>query len=203
MSTDFQCPACGAEFDLAVAFSHEVDQRALSRLAAVSIPLGARVLRYVALFTPPKQRLTMAKKLKLILQLLPDLERKAITHKGRDWPAPLEAWAMAFDQMLAARDAQRLELPMKGHGYLYAVLAGMADKHEAAQEAKREEDARLRPRRDTVQVRGQALEIGAALDVVYGGKDPALAAIDQSKRNAAPIPAHLRERMQQIKRGQP
>ena len=77
MSTDFQCPACGAEFDLAVAFSHEVDQRALSRLAADSIPLGARVLRYVALFTPPKQRLTMAKKLKLILQLLPDLERKA------------------------------------------------------------------------------------------------------------------------------
>lgn len=92
---------------------------------------------------------------------------------------------------------------MKSHGYLYAVLAGMADKTEAAHEAKREEDARLRPRRDTVQVRGQALEIGAALDVVYGGKDPALAAIDQSKRNAAPIPAHLRERMQQIKRGQP
>lgn len=201
--TDITCPACGAEFDLTVAFACEEERRAFARLASVSIPLGTRVLKYIALFTPPKQRLTSAKKLKLLMQLLPDLERKAITHKGRDWPAPLDAWAQAIDQMLAARDAQRLELPMKGHGYLYAVLAGMADKHEAAQEAKREEDARLRPRRDTVQVRGQALEIGAALDVVYGGKDPALAAIDQSKRNAAPIPAHLRERMQQIKRGQP
>jgi hypothetical protein len=201
--TDITCPACGAEFDLTVAFACEEERRAFARLASVSIPLGTRVLKYIALFTPPKQRLTSAKKLKLLMQLLPDLERKAITHKGRDWTAPLDAWAQAIDQMLAARDAQRLELPMKGHGYLYAVLAGMADKHEAAQEAKREEDARLRPRRDTVQVRGQALEIGAALDVVYGGKDPALAAIDQSKRNAAPIPAHLRERMQQIKRGQP
>ena len=201
--TDITCPACGAEFDLTVAFSCEEERRAFARLASVSIPLGTRVLKYIALFTPPKQRLTSAKKLKLLMQLLPDLERKAITHKGRDWTAPLDAWAQAIDQMLAARDAQRLELPMKGHGYLYAVLAGMADKHEAAQEAKREEDARLRPRRDTVQVRGQALEIGAALDVVYSGKDPALAAIDQSKRNAAPIPAHLRERMQQIKRGQP
>ena len=201
--TDITCPACGAEFDLTVAFACEEERRAFARLASVSIPLGTRVLKYIALFTPPKQRLTSAKKLKLLMQLLPDLERKAIPHKGRDWPAPLDAWAQAIDQMLAARDAQRLELPMKGHGYLYAVLAGMADKHEAAQEAKREEDARLRPRRDTVQVRGQALEIGAALDVVYGGKDPALAAIDQSKRNAAPIPAHLRERMQQIKRGQP
>lgn len=201
--TDITCPACGAEFDLTVAFACEEERRAFARLASVSIPLGTRVLKYIALFTPPKQRLTSAKKLKLLMQLLPDLERKAITHKGRDWTAPLDAWAQAIDQMLAARDAQRLELPMKGHGYLYAVLAGMADKHEAAQEAKREEDARLRPRRDTVQVRGQALEIGAALDVVYGGKDPALAAIEQSKRNAAPIPAHLRERMQQIKRGQP
>lgn len=201
--TDITCPACGAEFDLTVAFSCEEERRAFARLASVSIPLGTRVLKYIALFTPPKQRLTSAKKLKLLMQLLPDLERKVITHKGRDWTAPLDAWAQAIDQMLAARDAQRLELPMKGHGYLYAVLAGMADKHEAAQEAKREEDARLRPRRDTVQVRGQALEIGAALDVVYGGKDPALAAIEQSKRNAAPIPAHLRERMQQIKRGQP
>ena len=201
--TDITCPACGAEFDLTVAFSCEEERRAFARLASVSIPLGTRVLKYIALFTPPKQRLTSAKKLKLLMQLLPDLERKVITHKGRDWTAPLDAWAQAIDQMLAARDAQRLELPMKGHGYLYAVLAGMADKHEAAQEAKREEDARLRPRRDTVQVRGQALEIGAALDVVYGGKDPALAAIEQSKRNAAPIPAHLRERMQQIKRGRP
>ena len=151
--------------------------------------------------TPPRQRLTAAKKIKLILQLLPDLERKAITHKGRDWPAPLEAWAMAFDQMLAARDAQRLELPMKGHGYLYAILAGMADKTEAAQETRHEEDARLRPRRASVQVRGQALEIGAALGVVYGGKDPALAAIEQRNRAAAPMPAAVRERLNQIKKG--
>ncbi len=117
--SDLSCPTCGSELDLAVLFAHEQDQRALARLASVSIPLGARVLQYLALFTPPKQRLTSAKKIKLILQLLPDLERQAITHKGRDWEAPLAAWAQAIDQMLAARDAQRLELPMKGHGYLF------------------------------------------------------------------------------------
>ena len=149
MSADLSCPVCGAEFDLAVLFSHEHDQRALARLAAISIPLGARVLQYLALFTPPKQRLTAAKKIKLILQLLPDLERQVITHKGRDWPAPLNAWAQAIDQMLAARDAQRLELPMKGHGYLYAVLAGMADKHEAAAEQQREQELRTGPRAAT------------------------------------------------------
>lgn len=149
MSADLSCPTCGSELDLAVLFAHEQDQRALARLASVSIPLGARVLQYLALFTPPKQRLTSAKKIKLILQLLPDLERQAITHKGRDWEAPLAAWAQAIDQMLAARDAQRLELPMKGHGYLFAILAGMADKHEASAEQQREQQLRTGPRAAT------------------------------------------------------
>ena len=150
MSADLSCPVCGTELDLAVLFSHEHDQRALARLAAISIPLGSRVLQYVALFTPPKQRLTAAKKIKLLLQLLPDLERCAITHKGRDWPVPLSAWAQAIDQMLAARDAGRLELPMKGHGYLHAVLSSMADKHEAAAEQAREQQLRTGPRAATV-----------------------------------------------------
>ena len=150
MSADLSCPVCGAELDLAVLFAHEGDQRALARLAAVSIPLGGRVLQYLALFTPPKQRLTAAQKIKLILQLLPDLERGAISWKGRDWAAPREAWAMAIDQMLAARDAQRLELPMKGHGYLYAILAGMADRFEGQAEQQREQALRTGPRAATV-----------------------------------------------------
>lgn len=150
MSADLSCPVCGTELDLAVLFAHEGDQRALARLAAVSIPLGGRVLQYLGLFTPPKQRLTAAKKIKLILQLLPDLERQAITHKGRDWVAPLAAWAQAIDQMLAARDAQRLELPMKGHGYLFAILAGMADKFEGQAEQQREQELRTGPRAATV-----------------------------------------------------
>lgn len=201
--TDITCPACGAEFDLSVAFATEEERQAFARLASVSIPLGTRVLKYIALFQPPKQRLTSAKKLKLLMQLLPDLERKAITHKGRDWPVPLEAWAQAFDQMQAAREAGRLELPMKGHGYLFAILSGMADKHESAAEQQREQDHRQRPQRDTVQVRGQTMEIGTALDVVYGGKDPALAAIEQRDRNAAPMPHHVRQRIDQLKKGKP
>lgn len=148
--SDLSCPACGSELDLAVLFAHEHDQRALARLVSVGIPMGTRVLQYVALFTPPKQRLTAAKKIKLILQLLPDLERQAITYKGRDWPAPLSAWAQAIDQMLTQRDAGRLELPMKGHGYLHAILAGMADKAEATQEQAREQQLRTGPRAATV-----------------------------------------------------
>ncbi len=197
--SDLTCPTCGTELDILTLFAHADDQRALARLASVSIPLGARVLQYIGLFKPAKQSLTAAKKIKLILQLLPDLERQAINHKGRDWTAPLSAWANAIDQMLASRDTGKLELPMKGHGYLYSVLAGMANKHEASAEAKAEADRRTAPIRDTVTVRGQAMSIGNALQVQYGGKDPALAAIEESSRTAAPMPPEVRARLQQIK----
>lgn len=206
MSHDLACPVCGTELDMAVLFSHEADQRALARLAAVSIPLGARVLQYLTLFTPPKTRLTAAKKIKLMLQLLPDLERQAVTHKGRDWAVPLTAWADAFDQMLAARDAGRLDLPMKGHGYLYAILAGMADKHEAAAEANREAERRTGrgdPVPHTVLVRGQAMPIGAALDATYGNRDKTLAELDARDRNAAPMPADVRAKLAALRASTP
>lgn len=136
------CPACGTELTLEHLVGHLDDERAFARLVALSVPMAHLVVQYIALFAPEKQRLTLRKKVRLIQQLLPDLQRQAITHKGRDWAAPLDAWGRAIDQMLTARTAGRLQLPMTGHGYLYAVLAGMADKHEGAAEAQRETELR-------------------------------------------------------------
>ena len=39
---------------------------------------------------------------------------------------------------------------MKGHGYLFAILAGMADKHEDQAERQREQDLRTGPGAATV-----------------------------------------------------
>ena len=39
---------------------------------------------------------------------------------------------------------------MKGHGYLFSILAGMADKAEATQEQAREQQLRTGPRAATV-----------------------------------------------------
>jgi hypothetical protein len=153
------------------------------------------VLQYCTLFAPPKTRLTVPKQVKLILSLLPDLERQTITSRGRDWSVPLALWAQAIDQMLLARDSGRLDLPMKGHGYLYSILVGLGDKVEGQAEAQAAVAARAMPRQDTVQVRGQALPIGAALQVVYGNRDPALAKLDADAKQAAPMPADVRQKL--------
>ncbi|MBP8141388.1 MAG: hypothetical protein KAY02_05515 [Acidovorax sp.] len=197
-AADLSCPACGAELDLAVLFAHQADAQALARLVSVSVPLGARVLQYIALHTPTKQRLTAAKKIKLVLSLLPDLERQAITRAGRDWSVPLALWAQGIDQMLATRDAGRLDLPLKGHGYLYAVLQGLADKAEATAEQQAEAQRRTGVPSGTVTVRGQAMGIGAALATVYGGQDPTLAALDERDRKAAPMPEAVRQKMAEM-----
>ena len=160
--TDISCPVCGAGFDLAVAFACDEERQAFARLASVSIPLGTRVLRYIGLFQPPKQRLTSAKKLKLLQQLLPDLERGAITWKGRDWPAPVPAWCAAIDQLLSKRSAATLDLPLKGHGYLYAVIASSADRIEAQAEHQREAD-RAAAARARAHSSGQPTDAGQLL----------------------------------------
>lgn len=148
--SDITCTVCGTELDLAALLAHVDDQKALTRLVAISVPMGARVLQYVSLFKPEKQSLTAAKKIKLILQLLPDLERKAITHKGREWEAPLIAWAQAIDRMIFYRDIGKLDLPMRGHIYLYSIIADLANSSEAAQERQLEQDRRTGPRPATI-----------------------------------------------------
>lgn len=196
------CPACGTEITLEHLVGALDDEQAFARLIALSIPMAHLVVQYISLFAPEKQRLTLRKKVRIIQQLLPDLRRLAITHKGRDWPAPAEAWQQAIEQMLAARNAGRLQVPMSGHGYLYATLAGMADKHEAKAEEAMEEQRRTAPRSGNVQIKGQTLTIGETLQPTHGSRDPVLVQIEADSRNAAPIPAEVRERIAQL-RGKP
>jgi hypothetical protein len=163
--SDITCTVCGTELDLAALLAHVDDQKALTRLVAISVPMGARVLQYISLFKPEKQSLTAAKKIKLILQLLPDLERKAITHKGRDWDAPLIAWAQAIDRMIFYRDIGKLDLPMRGHIYLYSIIADLANSSEAAQERQLEQDRRTGPRPATTNGLTNLADLAAAAPV--------------------------------------
>lgn len=193
--TDISCPNCGSELCLTTVFSAAEDQAALARLITESVPLGAHIMRYTDLHAPAKQRLTAAKRIKLVRQLLPDLERWAISHKGRTWSVTQATWEAAIDQLLQQRDAGRLELPLKGHGYLYAVLAGMADK--AGEQAEQQRDQELRNA-----ARPGTGTVAANVSQLLGAQDPALAALQERDRRASPMPEHIRQRMAEIKRAQ-
>ena len=191
MSADLSCPVCGAEFDLAVLFKSDDRRKTFERLTASCSPLRDRLAQYAALAKPPKHKLGTDKALRIIATLLPDIERGAITRNGRDWPAPLAAWAQAIDQMLERRNAGALELPMKGHGYLYSILAGMADKFEGQAEQQREQALRTGPRAAAVTVNGPASVadlVQAPAPAAAPRPSPAAPAPSPSKAQGTPAP---------------
>ncbi|HCE6987325.1 hypothetical protein [Pseudomonas aeruginosa] len=118
-----RCPSCGATLSLDALVAHEGAREALAAAFKLSGTVGAALVRYLALFRPEARELTMERVGKLLAEVLPDIQAGRITRNGQVYEAPQEAWVWAIEQGLAARDAGRLKTPLKGHGWLYEVIA--------------------------------------------------------------------------------
>jgi hypothetical protein len=96
------------------------------------------MLRYVGLFAPAKSQMSHARVATLVNELAPMIRAAQIERNGRTWVWPIEYWRQGFEHMLAQRDQGRLSLPLKSHGYLLEVLAGLADRAESRTETHTE-----------------------------------------------------------------
>lgn len=119
-----RCPCCGAENSLDALIAHEGARQAVWAVAQVGGEVGKLAVQYIALFRPTKTALTFERMAKLLGELLPDMERGAISRNSLEYPAPPEAWIYGFRELLARRNAGSLKLPLKSHGYLYEVISG-------------------------------------------------------------------------------
>mgnify|MGYP000568786957 FL=1 len=119
-----RCPCCGAENSLDALIAHEGARQAMWAVAQVGGEVGKLAVQYIALFRPAKTALTFERMAKLLGELLPDMERGAISRNSLEYPAPPEAWIYGFRELLARRNAGSLKLPLKSHGYLYEVISG-------------------------------------------------------------------------------
>lgn len=131
------CPACGAAFSLDVLIGNDGAREAVMAALKLPAPIGKLLIQYIALFRPPKRNLSMDRLATLLNDLQPLIEAAAVERSGRIWSAPLDYWRMALEEMVNKRD--KLTLPLKGHGYLLAIIAGYGDKAEAKQEAQKED----------------------------------------------------------------
>ena len=118
-----RCPSCGATLSFDALIAHDAAREALTSAFKLSGQLGSALVRYLALFRPESRELTMDRVSRLVGELLPDLQAQRISRNGQIHDAPLEAWVWAIEQAIAARDAGRLTLPLKGHGWLYEVIS--------------------------------------------------------------------------------
>lgn len=136
------CPCCGF-FGAPDAFTSNAEEGRVALLAfSVPVTLAGRLQQYVRLHATPGRAVTTRRMEKLLAELVPSIREGNITRHGRAWPAPVAYWEAALDQVLFARDAGTLRLPLHGHGLLLEILSGIAGKAEGAAERKTEETRR-------------------------------------------------------------
>lgn len=139
------CPCCGASYGLEVLLADRSAREAVAAALALPASLGERLLRYIGLFRPRERALSWDRAARLLTELQEAINAAQIERDGRIYPAPVEYWKAAIDQMLDGRD--RLSLPLKSHGYLYEIIAGMskrADERSAARNEVESERAQAR-----------------------------------------------------------
>jgi hypothetical protein len=126
------CPECGLQGDL-IAFLVDGEARLLAaEFARVPAETGNLTARYLGLFKPAGRALALHKATRLVRELADAMQAGAVPRKGRDWPTSPAMWRQALETMLDARE--RLTLPLKTHGYLFEIVAGLADRQEAREE---------------------------------------------------------------------
>lgn len=137
------CPDCGAQGHIAAFFVEDDGKRLAALLADMQPELGRAVIGYLGLFKPHKTALRLARAVKLVQELVALVDAGSVCRDERSGmrrATTPSMWAYGIEQMLAQRAA--LTLPLDSHGYLRAVVYGLADKADAVAERTREEDAR-------------------------------------------------------------
>lgn len=128
------CPACNAAFTLDAAIQGESAREAVLVALVLPAQLSKPLVRYLGCFAPSKRQLSWDRVASILGELRIPIEAAQIERGGRMWAAPLPYWQMALDIVLQARDAGKLTLPLKSHGYLYEVISGLSNKAEALKE---------------------------------------------------------------------
>lgn len=137
------CPHCAFQAEVEAFFMDDDGKRLAAVVAELPPECGRAVLAYLRLFKPPKTSLRAARAVKLSREVADLIKTGSVCKDERSGirrPATPSMWATGIEQMLSQRD--RLSLPLESHGYLRAVVYGIADSADAATERQREEDAR-------------------------------------------------------------
>lgn len=136
------CPGCGFAGDLE-AFLNDAHWRA-ALVPALALPpeLAPLILQYLRMFSPAKQGLRADRAAKLLVELAAAVNSARVERGGVQHVAPVALWKEGIEEVLKNRDAGTLSLPLKAHGYLFQVVAGLASRVVAGQQRQREAGAR-------------------------------------------------------------
>jgi len=130
------CPDCGFKFPLQLALTDADARQALLSALEIAPSLSGRIIQYLSLFSPGDRAMRMDALAARLKELAKAIKNAEVEREGRTWSAPLDYWRDGIDHMLNTRD--KLRLPLKDHGYLFAIVANTSMKVAGKKEAKKE-----------------------------------------------------------------
>lgn len=132
-----KCPACGATTSLDALLGHSEASKAFVASLNLTGALAKPLVMYLAMFRSENRDLTFDRTAKLLNELAPDIVAKQIKRGHHTYPAPQSAWVWAINIMLERREQQKLDLPLKTHGYLYEVISSYKPENAPVTETAR------------------------------------------------------------------
>ncbi|MGB0212952.1 hypothetical protein [Algiphilus sp.] len=156
------CPSCGAHGSLEFFAGDAAAREASLLFGRLPAELAPLTQQYLALWRPRKQALRWQRVVKILGELVECIEAGHVERHGRTWPAPVPVWQRALESVLERRD--KLSLPLTGHGYLYAIVTGDADKHEAQAEREAEEQVKAAGERRRIAINNARQEVAGVKD---------------------------------------
>lgn len=132
------CPCCYGQFELEAALNVDAARSALVTALRMPAPLATLLGNYLGCFRTKTGALKPDKAERLMAELLPMLEGEHVVRDGLRRDCPIATWQQGLVEILDARTAGRLTLPLKSHGYLLKIVADLAEKAGAKSERERE-----------------------------------------------------------------
>lgn len=130
------CPGCGTQGSAELFTADAHARQCVALMGRVPPSMAPAVLGYLGLFRPPSRALGWARVQTLLEDLIPAIEAGAISRGGREFPVTPAIVQAALDQVLQQRE--KLDLPLRGHGYLLEVLRAQSQRHaKGEQEAEK------------------------------------------------------------------
>ena len=148
------CPGCGAQGSIEL-FAQDANARQFAALMGRIPPqISDATLGYLTLFRPSSRALNWSRGKVLLEELVQAIEAGAVRRCGRDWAVTPADFKEAMQEMVRIRD--KLDLPLKNHGYLLEILKSASNRTEAKAEKETEKKLMSAPQAER-QARAMAL----------------------------------------------
>jgi len=152
------CPSCAATFSLDVALQMDASRGALLRALHMPAPLASLWAQYLGMFRAKGRALAHDRADRIMAELVPMLDAGTVTRNGNVRQASIDLWRAALEQMVELRNNDKLQLPLKSHGYLLEIVFAAAERGAAKAEQAVEISRRKGQHRDAANGRLQRID---------------------------------------------